>query len=680
MTTFEKRLGVMKHSFLLSVLLCGLVSCGPGRQTIHVSPDGDDRASGSLRHPLMSLDEALKRARTVEGEKTVLLGEGVWRILHPVELGVGDSGVRIIGKGMGKTVISGGVEIPAFSVFSKDGDKEIWSVTLPEGIDFQQLYVDGERAVPAAPERRLTGKVTETIEGGSASFVMELDPEVGKILAPVGRKPSQMRVNICHKWDQTIRCVDSISVDGSKLYFRGSPQIAWKHLDDNSQFTLEDDIVFLDRCGEWFFDRTCRILYYIPKPGQTPENTRAVVPVAGKLLRVRGNSGEHAAGISLEGVTLEHTSYLIGPEGREPAQAGGESDAAVEVDFADGFRMENCEIAHTGNNGVWIREACRDCELVHCRIHDLGIGGVKIGAFRKPDDEDLLLTRNVRVDNCIIQGGSRVIAPGTGLLLFNASDCSITHNDIADFVYTGISVGWNWGYSPSPSKRNDISYNHVHHLGWRLLSDMGGIYTLGLSEGTAVTHNHIHHICSFGYGGWGMYPDEGSTGILWECNLVHDCKSAGFHLHYGRDNVVRNNLFVNQVNEQLAATRIEDHTSFVFESNVVAYTRGDMYSHKWPMFSSVVRNNLYWKFGGEVSFNGLSLEEWKRETGKDEGSIVADPGFRNLPGGDFTMTGKAALEAVGFTCFDWTEAGVYGSEEWKKLAELDESRLKAFPL
>jgi amino acid transporter len=70
-------------------------------------------------------------------------------------------------------------------------------------------------------------------------------------------------------------------------------------------------------------------------------------------------------------------------------------------------------------------------------------------------------------------------------------------------MYTGIWVGGVWGYGPSVSKENRVEFNHLHDVGQRFLSDMGGIYTRGVSPGTVIRGNHIHDVDSWTYGGWG---------------------------------------------------------------------------------------------------------------------------------------------------------------------------------
>jgi parallel beta-helix repeat protein len=548
-------------------------------------------------------------------------------------------------------VIDGGKAITHWTV----DNHGLWTTKLPEVESgswyFSELFVNGKRRnrprLPRAGYYQIAESVTPTSQAqGHGSDRFEFS---GKDIDPKWSNLDDVELVLFHNWSVTEGRIGAIENHTVTLKTPTCSSDSWAALPKGNRFLIDNVKDALGVPGEWYLDRHSGVLTYIPLKGESPEKCLVVAPVAKSLLQVHGEvaSKAWAQNLTLKGLTFQHTLWNIPEVGRSFPQAEADLKGALELEGCRNVRIDHCAFLQLGEYGVEVGGACKNIRLTNDSFHDLGAGGVKIGLTGRIDDEDFL-TSDCEVSKCSVVGYGRRAPAAIGVWIGQSPRNVIKGNIIEDGYYTGVSVGWSWGYGKSASHNNVIELNEIGNIGQHVLSDMGGIYTLGIAPGTVLRGNFIHDINSFSYGGWGIYPDEGSTGLLIENNIVTRCKSAGFHQHYGQDNIVRNNIFAFNQEAQLMRTRAEDHRSFSFTRNIVIWRSGPLLASNWTGNGFEMDYNLYYRLDQKpIDFMGLSLAEWQGK-GFDQHSLVVDPIFMNAEADLFNLAIPSPADKIGF--------------------------------
>lgn len=688
-------------------------------QVVCLSSEGSDKGDGTLSAPYYSLNKAVEGRLDGYGPTDTLFIEvapGYYYMERPFVIDHPSSRPIVIRSTVSgkKPCFVGGMPVQGWEPC---GDN-LYRAYLPEvtryGLDFEQFYVNGKRAVHARTPNTGWYFVQDVTETSLVPGVRFADYAVQR----VNFKPDDwqsmriqksadlqhMKFRFIHKWDNTHKYAAYVNTDSACIYISGKGLLPWNKLQKKTRYIMYDYQAALDTVGEWYLDREEGYLYYMPREGEDMKTARCFVPTLPELVRFKGKAGRPVEHVIFEGISFQYASYRVPKEqGEDPTQSAVFIGAALSFDFSERISLIDCEVLHTGAYGICFGQECHYNKVQHCYLADLGGGGIKIGeACFRTDNRPV--TSHQMIDNNIITHGGRQFPCASGIIILHSSDNQVTHNEISDLYYTGVSVGWVWGYnnsdSPefwthhfnakgeeefyqakimSPTVRNIISYNHIHHLGWAVMSDIGGVYTLGESTGTQVNNNVIHDIVSYSYGGWGLYTDQGSSRIEMKNNLVYRCKSGSYHHHFGKENRIENNIFAFSVQHQVEYTRPEPHSSFSFKHNIILQDRGETLSGPWLEGRMEVDSNLYWSLKGGLLFSEkYTFKEWKKL--KEPHSINTDPLFKNPLADDYSLMSRRAVRKIGFQPFDYSEAGVYGDEAWIEKAKLDRQVIEDFKI
>ena len=561
---------VKRSFFLIFIFIITFITAVVSfSKNLYVSPTGKDSNSGTEEFPFQTIQRACNAVREIIKQGlneniTVYIKGGVYYITGPIIFGPQDSGseefsITYTAYKNKKPIINGGKTINGWKKRA-DG---LWQARVPtSNSKFRELFINGKRARRARHPNEGYFQVVKASEDRMSYF--SFDPKD----IPEGISAEGIELVFIHDWSISRIPVKKIDLSTNKLHpiskiGRQHSMMVIDGYEKHPRYFLENFPKFCDEPGEWCFISDEKIIYY-PRPGETIEQIEAIFPVAEQLLVIRGDqeNNQPVRNLHFKGLVFEFCAFNFPGKGYAGVQAtfhtnkkwegmGNYVTPAVEFETVEKCSFENGIIRHVDGAGITFGRQCTDCSLSGSIIRDVGGNGVMVGEARgrKTGEEQWwrktpeqassrIVIKNNLIENC----GTEYFG-AVGIWVGFANNTEITHNEIRNLPYTGVSVGWIWNPTPTPCKQNIVQNNHIHHV-MQILSDGGGIYVLGFQPGTVLRENYIHDVpVNLGRAeSNGMFLDEGTTGIVIEDNVIHNTARSPLRFHKAGKNIVRRNV------------------------------------------------------------------------------------------------------------------------------------------
>lgn len=505
---------------------------------IYVSENGDDSNDGSKNSPFKTLLKAKETVRSLRdgmtGDIYVYIEPGYYRQYETLTFDENDGGkdnYNVIYKGttpFKESIIGGGTHITGWT----KTDNEIYTAHFDSDVDIRNLYINDVPAIRARSKYQYRPEGYYTNEGSTYN-------QDGMIFSqknfPINlNDPSRMECWWVIQWVNHIRPVkDVILKDDGKAYvemeqpYFGTYAVSnsmTSPVANNSPVVFVNDLAFLDEPGEFYFDIKTKTIYYYPREGENLNNVYAGETEL--LIKADGTKENKVKNLYFERLSFKYGAFNEANNGIVTGQADvlgsmyetNTIPGQVAFNHAQNVRVKDCHFVALGSAGVTMTNDVSDSKIIGNVFNDISGSAVSISNY-DPDrsiPEDMVRCSNIEVTNNLIRRVSNEYRASPAITVYYAKNIKVSHNDIEDVPYSGISSGWGWKeFDHKDTGGHEYSYNRIVDV--MDTQDGAHFYSLGPQRGTKVFGNYFWYTRD--YRG-GLYFDEGSGYIEAYNNVV----------------------------------------------------------------------------------------------------------------------------------------------------------------
>lgn len=591
----------------------------------YVSPDGDDSNDGSVDSPFKTLARARDAVRMVNdnmnGDICVYLRGGTYRVTEPVVFDTRDSGTNghtVFYKAYESEtpVINGATQVTGWT---KHNDK-LYKAKLDRNYKLRNLFVNDKRASMTSIKVNAKGGYGDyNVTAGQASWAWVSGKKSDGIaynISDIPQVPSNfddLEIINGTTWNENIVCTRDIKVQGNSLvmylqqpYGAIAQTPGWgAGFSTGGTHTIYNSFSFLDEPGEFYFDKTEKVLYYYPRTGEDMSTADVEAPVTEQLIVIDGESvTNRVKNLSFSGITFENTEYQLtkieNSHGKSTCQAANtyiafaDSNwhskryemtdtlpAMIHITSSESISFTDNVIKHSGADGISMTNDVVDSEICRNYITDITSSGITVGHPQHvyigdgnstnkekfpPGVEGICKNNNISdnmlYDISVVHGFGGCAA----ITAYYVEGITINSNQINKTAYNGIHLGWGWcNFKESTTcKNNSICYNRVTNALNRL-HDSGGIYTIGQMPGTIINENYIQGIPAAApyQPTYGLHNDEGTAYIEENDNVLEISPNVTYTINcedYGQKHdltILRTYATVNKMGKNPPSSRID---------------------------------------------------------------------------------------------------------------------------